>query len=148
MVRVEDEDFARFLIEDYEWTWRGVDQATARSFEGIDFHILGGRRNESQFSLLLDRIDGARRRIFVQSPYITAPVSEALRRASDRGVEVVVLAPSVNNFGLCHDHIRCQYCGLLKLDGTPHPTVYSHEWWNMQGVQTQEDIKDNLSKAS
>jgi cardiolipin synthase len=106
MVRVEDEAFTRFLIEDYEWTWRGFDQATARHFEGIEFHILGGHRNEAQFSLLLGCIDGARRRIFTQSPYITAPVSEALQRASARGVEVVIVAPSVNNFGLCRDHIH------------------------------------------
>ncbi len=42
MLRIEDERLCRFLIEDYEWTWRGVDQATACHLDGVDFHILGG----------------------------------------------------------------------------------------------------------
>jgi cardiolipin synthase A/B len=105
MLRIEDERVCRFLAEDYEWTWRGVDQATAHRFPGLDFHILGGWRNELQLRLLLDWIDGAQRRVFVESPYLSPPFSEALRRASLRGVEVVVITPERNNFRLMQRHI-------------------------------------------
>jgi cardiolipin synthase A/B len=105
MLRIEDERLCRFLIEDYEWTWRGVDQATATHLEHVDFHILGGWRNEQQLALVLDQLERAERRIFVESPYIGPPFSEALRRASLRGVEVVVVTPERNNWKLCQDHI-------------------------------------------
>jgi cardiolipin synthase A/B len=105
MLRVEDEAAAGFLAEDFEWTWRGVDQATARRFDGLDLHVLGGRRNEQQLALVLDRLANAERRIFIESPYLAPPFSEAAQRASRRGVEVVVVTPERNNWKLCRDHI-------------------------------------------
>ena len=106
MLRIEDQGVARFLAEDFDWTWRGVHQATARRFEGLDFHVLGGRRNEQQLALVLDCLAAAQRRIFIESPYLAPPFSEVVRRASRRGVEVVVVTPEHNNWKLCHDHIR------------------------------------------
>jgi cardiolipin synthase len=105
MLRIEDERLCRFLADDYEWTWRGVDQTTARRFDGVEFHILGGRRNERQLELLVDLIDAAERRIFVESPYLGTPFSEALRRASLRGVDVVVVTPERNNWKMLKEHI-------------------------------------------
>ena len=106
MLRIEDEGLARFLVEDFDWTWRGVDQATARRFAGLDVHVLGGRRNEQQLGLVLDRLAAAERRIFIESPYLAPPFSEVVRQASRRGVEVVVVTPERNNWRLCRDHIH------------------------------------------
>ncbi len=41
----------------------------------------------------------------MESPYLGPPFSEALRRASLRGVEVVVITPERNNWQLLQDHI-------------------------------------------
>jgi cardiolipin synthase len=106
MLRIEDDDVARFLAEDFEWTWRGVHQATARRFAGLDLHVLGGGRNEQQLALVLDRLANAERRIFIESPYLAPPFSEVVRRSSRRGVQVVVVTPEHNNWNLCRDHIH------------------------------------------
>jgi cardiolipin synthase len=105
MLRIEDARVAEFLAQDFDWTWRGIHQATARCFEGLDFHVLGGRINEQQFALVLDLLRGARRRIFVESPYLAPPFSDAVEQASRRGVEVVVVTPEINNWALCREHI-------------------------------------------
>jgi cardiolipin synthase len=105
MLRIEDERVASLVREDFDWTWRGVDQATARAFGGLELHVLGGRFNECQFDLVLDLLDRAERRIFVESPYLASPFSDAVERASRRGVEVVVVTPERNNWRLCADHI-------------------------------------------
>ncbi len=106
MLRIEDEEVARFLAEDFEWTWRGVHQATARRFGALEMHSLSGRANEHQLGLVLGEIEGARRRIFIESPYLAPPFSNAVERASRRGVEVVIVTPEKNNWRLCADHIR------------------------------------------
>ena len=106
MLRIEDPAVAGFLAEDFEWTWRGVDQTTARRFEGLEVHVMGGRRNERQFGLVLDLLAGARRRVFIESPYLMPPFSEAAQRASRRGVDVAVVTPERNNWRLSRDHIH------------------------------------------
>jgi cardiolipin synthase len=105
MLRIEDPALAGLLAEDFDWTWQGIHQATSRSFGALELHVLGGRLNEHQFGLVLDLIDRAERRIFVESPYLGPPFSDAVQRASRRGVEVVVVTPERNNWRLCADHI-------------------------------------------
>jgi cardiolipin synthase len=106
MLRIEDPAVAGFLAEDFEWTWRGTDQTTARRFGGLEIHVLGGRRNEQQFAAVLDLMAGAQRRIFIESPYLAPPFSDAVERARRRGVEAVVVTPERNNWPLCRDHIH------------------------------------------
>jgi cardiolipin synthase len=106
MLRIEDPELTRFIEQDFECTWRGVHQEVTRRFDGLDFRILSGRTNERQFDVVLDLIARAEREIFVESPYLTPPFSEALREASLRGVRVVVVTAEKNNWRLCHDHIH------------------------------------------
>ena len=105
MLRIEDPDVAGFLTEDFLWTWAGWDHGTTRRFPGLELHVLNGRWNESQFGVVLDLITSARESIYVQSPYIAPPFSDALVAASRRGVDVSIVTPAVNNWRPWQDHI-------------------------------------------
>lgn len=56
-----------------------------------DSHAIGGPRNDIT-DLLIEYIDGSRREIVIQNPYVvlTKRIFAALRRASDRGVPIIV----------------------------------------------------------
>jgi cardiolipin synthase len=116
MIRIEDPEIAAFLSEDFRWTCVGTDQATTRRFPGLELHVLNGCWNERQFEVVLGQIASARDTIYIQSPYIGPPFSEELARASRRGVDVTVVTPAANNWGVCQDHIVWKAAGSrLKL---------------------------------
>jgi cardiolipin synthase len=98
MLRIEDEAVARFLREDFLSTWNGHNRVARRQFDGIEFFTADGRANRTAFQRVLDLIDGARRSIFVESPYITFPFYERLRAAARRGVTVKIVTPEQNNW--------------------------------------------------
>jgi cardiolipin synthase len=125
MLRIESDDVARFLQQDFDWTWQGQNQATARSFEGLEIHVLGGRVNEIQFDRALDLVAAAQQEIFVESPYLAPPFSEALRAASARGVRVVVVTPEANNWRLCADHIAWK-AATSKMELRLYPGRMTH----------------------
>ncbi len=108
MVRIEDETVARFLREDFLATWDGRNQVEHQHFDGIEFFTADGRANRAAFQRVLDLIDGARRSIFVESPYITFPFYERLRAASRRGVAVKVVTPEQNNWRFFANYARLE----------------------------------------
>ncbi|MBN2370826.1 MAG: phosphatidylserine/phosphatidylglycerophosphate/cardiolipin synthase family protein [Vicinamibacteria bacterium] len=125
MLRIENDDLASFLARDFDWSWHGRSQATARSFDGLELHVLGGRLNEVQFDCALDLLAAAREEIFVESPYLAPPFSEALHAASERGVRVVVVTPESNNWPLCADHIAWK-AATSKIELRLYPGRMTH----------------------
>ena len=97
MIRFESEEVTEFLWEDFLATWRGVNRCAQRDFAGVWLASLDGRRNASILTPVIRAINGARRRIVVESGYITFPFFRWLRAARARGVEVVLLTPEMNN---------------------------------------------------
>jgi len=79
---------AAFLRDDFLSTWDGRDRVAHERFDGIEFFTADGRANRAAFQHVMDLIDGARKSIFVESPYITFPFYERLRAATRRGVAV------------------------------------------------------------
>lgn len=99
MLRIEDPAAAAFLADDFLATWGGRrDGSRSETFPGIELHTCDGRSNARVFARLFERIDAARERIFVASPYITFPFFEPLERAVRRGVDVVLVSPQENNY--------------------------------------------------
>jgi cardiolipin synthase len=115
MLRIEDPEVASFLSEDFLWTWKGHDHGTSRRFPGLELHVLSGGWNVEQFGLVFDLLASARKSIYVQSPYIGPPFSDELVKASRRGVDVTIVTPSSNNWGLCREHILWK-AACSKLD--------------------------------
>ena len=99
MLRIEHPDAARLLTTDFDETWNGRHGRRHGSFEGLDLHLLDGCDNHAGFAPVLRLIDGARRSVFLESPYVTFPFLDRLIAARRRGVEVVVVTPEHNNWG-------------------------------------------------
>lgn len=105
MVRIEDPAIAEYLSLDFTHTFQGNPVASEAAFEGAEVYSLSGVANGELFSRLLTRVQAAKRRIDVFSPYLTFPFAEKLAAARARGVEVVVYTPLANNKGIVKDYL-------------------------------------------
>ena len=108
MFRIDDLDAVKFLREDFLSTWNEAERRARRAWEDGELLTLDGRDNRSGFQRVLELIDGARQKIFVESPYITFPFYERLRAAAVRGVEVKILTPQQNNWRLFRNYARLE----------------------------------------
>jgi cardiolipin synthase len=97
MLRIEDPAVARFMRADFETTWKGEDRFSSANFDGLDIHLVDGRSNEATFAKLFDLIESAQDSVFIESPYLSFPFYKHLRGAVNRGVNVTVLTPDLNN---------------------------------------------------
>ncbi|MCG6872575.1 MAG: phosphatidylserine/phosphatidylglycerophosphate/cardiolipin synthase family protein [Gammaproteobacteria bacterium] len=117
MLRIESPDIADFLAGDFEATWGGENQCQRRDFGSLEIALLDGRSNDRSYSAVTDAIGQAREEIWIQSPYLSFPFFEHLGRARQRGVEVTLLAPEHNNWGLFNAYSRQEAarCGIRLL---------------------------------
>jgi cardiolipin synthase len=107
MLRIEGREAVRFLEEDFLRTWEGRPAASSARFPGLELHALDGSDNETRFEeVVLSAVGEAREEIHVECAYLTSPFLERLGGASRRGVEVTVIAPEANNWGLVRDLLR------------------------------------------
>ena len=108
MLRVEDADSVTFLRDDFVATWNGDTRMSRAQFDGIELLTADGRNNRKAFQRIIDLIDGARRSIFVESPYVTFPFYERLRAATQRGVGVTIITPEQNNWRFFAHYARLE----------------------------------------
>ncbi len=108
MFRLDDIEAVTFLREDFFSTWNGSERPAHRSWEDVELLTLDGRDNRTGFQRVLELIDCARRKIFVESPYITFPFYERLRAAAVRGVDVKIVTPEQNNWRLFRNYARLE----------------------------------------
>ena len=106
MLRIEAQDVAAFLRDDFLASWEASRLATTKSFAGVALHALDGRSNSVVFEKVLKLIDEAQASIFVESPYITFPFYDHLREARRRGVRVTIVTPRTNNWSHFADYAR------------------------------------------
>lgn len=108
MLRIEDREAVAFLRQDFLETWKGNDSNQHGKFNGLEILSADGRNNRASFQRVVDLIDGAKRSVFVQSPYITFPFYERLRAATRRGVAVTIITPEENNWRLFANYARLE----------------------------------------
>src|SRR2546421_9365052 len=108
MLRIEDDEVASFLREDFLATWAGHDRVAQQQFDGVELFTADGRSNRAAFQRLLDFIDGAQQSIFVESPYITFPFYERLRAATRPAVTVRIFTPEQNNWRFFANYARLE----------------------------------------
>lgn len=108
MLRIEDASAVAFLRDDFLCTWRGGDRLANGEFDAVELFTLDGRDNRRGFQRVLDLLEGARRTIFVESPYITFPFYERLRDAARRGVDVKIVTPEQNNWSYFANYARLE----------------------------------------
>jgi cardiolipin synthase len=97
MFRVECEDLARLLAEDFSASWDGTPCASDRSCGPLRILSLNGRSNQAVIWPVLAAIGAARRSVDVVSAYLSYPFTKHLAQAAARGVRVRVLTPGANN---------------------------------------------------
>ncbi len=125
MLRIENREIAEFLAGDFLSSWQGKrfsGQLRAGDMELLSFD---GRTNRSGFEPILNLIRSAESSIYVQSPYLSAPFTDAMRHAAARGVTVTVVTPDKNNKGPMRDYIhweaaRSGFDLRLYRDGMTH----------------------------
>jgi len=105
MFRVEAEDLASLLADDFLASWAGRPEAADRCAGPLRVISLNGRGNRARMRPVLDAVEGARRSIDVVSAYLSHPFTDDLARARARGVRVRVLMPADNNKGNLARHI-------------------------------------------
>jgi len=108
MLRIEDARLARVLMEDFEDTWAGRAVRRYGESDGLELHVLDGRTNGLGFDRLFQLVEAAERSIVVESPYLSFPFCEPLRRAARRGVELTVITPALNTIDSLKRYILWQ----------------------------------------
>jgi cardiolipin synthase len=108
MFRIDDVNAVEFLQKDFVSSWNGRDRFARSSVNNIELWALDSRHNRRAFQRVLELIDRAQRRVFVESPYITFPFYERLRAAAVRGVEVNIVTPEQNNWRLFRNYARLE----------------------------------------
>jgi cardiolipin synthase len=105
MFRVECEDLASLLTEDFLATWDGQSVAGDRQSGPLRVISLNGRENQAGMRPVVQAVDSAARSIDVVSAYLSTPFTDYLARARGRGVRVRVLTPAENNKSNLARHI-------------------------------------------
>jgi cardiolipin synthase len=108
MFRIDDVNAVEFLQKDFVSSWNGRNRFARSSVNDIELWALDSRHNRRAFQRVLELIDRAQRRVFVESPYITFPFYERLRAAAVRGVEVNIVTPEQNNWRLFRNYARLE----------------------------------------
>jgi cardiolipin synthase len=108
MFRIDDGNAVEFLQKDFVSSWNGRNRFARSSVNDIELWALDSRHNRRAFQRVLELIDRAQRRVFVESPYITFPFYERLRAAAVRGVEVNIVTPEQNNWRLFRNYARLE----------------------------------------
>lgn len=106
MVRIENKKIASFLQQDFEASWQNINRNDRVEFPGIQFHLLDGRNNAKSFEAVFDLLDSATAHILIETPYLSFPFFEPLKRARDRGVKVDLITPQSNNKKFMDHYIR------------------------------------------
>ena len=105
MFRVECEDLAEVLTDDFLGTWDGRPEALDRDVGSLRVISLNGKSNREGMRPILDAMAAAERSIDVVSAYLSTPFTDHLAAARSRGVRVRVLTPARNNKGNLARHI-------------------------------------------
>jgi len=97
MLRIENDEIAEFLGNDFKHTWQGENINQTRIFDGIELISFDGNNNEKLFRRIMDLLDSAKESICIESPYLSFPFFEKLKTAREKGVDITVITPDQNN---------------------------------------------------
>ncbi len=97
MLRIEGPEVAGFFAEDFRRTWIGKNISGTAKFGDLEFIIFDGLTNEARFERIMELLDSARDSIYIESPYLTFPFFDRLRKIRERGVDITIITPDRNN---------------------------------------------------
>jgi cardiolipin synthase len=106
MLRIENREIVDFLAGDFLSSWEGKRFSGRFRAGELELFSFDGWSNRAAFDPILNLIRSAESSIYVQSPYLSSPFTDAMRHAADRGVTVTVVTPDDNNKGPMRDYIH------------------------------------------
>jgi len=104
MIRIEHPDVTAFCAQVFDRSWSGVRSSESGLFHGLELLTIDPP-DLSPYERVWSLIANAEEEVFVQSAYITLPLTDALGEAARRGVRVRVLSPEGNNIPLFRRYI-------------------------------------------
>ncbi len=105
MFRVECDELAEVLAQDFLATWEGRPLARTVEVGPLAVISLNGKSNADRMRPVLDAVAAASRSIDVVSAYLSTPFTDHLAAARARGLRVRVLTPGRNNKANLARHI-------------------------------------------
>jgi cardiolipin synthase len=115
MLRIEDSGMAEALGADFGSTWAGEKSEITQKSAELELYCLSGHSNHQIFDRILELIENAKEQIYVESPYITFPFLDSLKKAAQRGCAVTLITPGPNNHPILREYILWEF-GRSKLD--------------------------------
>lgn len=111
MIRISDPKIVAILRDDFEESW--LDRRAGGIYRSGDTEILifNGLNNFFLSNRIIEMIDNARKSIYLQTPYISFPYFDPLKKAAKRGVKVRLVTPQNNNWALYDGYIRTERLG-------------------------------------
>ena len=135
MLRIDNPEATAFLKSDFLYTWEGRNVGASRAFQDIAFHLFDGSTNQDRFRHIFDRIDQARRTIFIESPYLSFPFYAKLAQARDRGVEITIVSPRNNNKKSIGEYTRWE-----SARGKFNLRLYSEKMTHLKAMLIDEEV--------
>jgi cardiolipin synthase len=108
MLRIGSRGAIEYLAGDFEATWRGRAGPWHYGEPGLDVYNLPGPGNHLAVQPVLRRIAASRRSVWVESPYLSSPFTDAMAEARAHGARVTVVTPEVNNRSFQTAYITAQ----------------------------------------
>jgi cardiolipin synthase len=108
MLRLEGEEVASFLADDFEATFAGRPRSAQADLRDLRLYSMDGRANDRSFTEVIQTQDAAEKEIVIVSPYLTFPFTGVLARARRRGVRVGLVTPLTNNKPIARRYVLAQ----------------------------------------
>jgi len=108
MLRLEGEEVASFLADDFEATFAGRPRSAQADLRDLRLYSMDGRANDRSFTEVIQTLDAAEKEIVIVSPYLTFPFTGVLARARRRGVRVGLVTPLTNNKPIARRYVLAQ----------------------------------------
>ncbi len=100
MIALEDESIGGAIANDFKMTWQGKNQSASANVGDSTIYFFNGVKSTDLYNKLFRVIKSAKRTVEVISPYVSNPLLNVLKGASNNGVKVSIISPEKNNKGI------------------------------------------------
>ncbi len=100
MIALEDQSIGSAIADDFKMTWRGTNQSASQKVGDSTIYFFNGVKSVDLYDKLFRVIKSARNTVEVISPYVSNPLLNVLKGASNNGVKVSIISPEKNNKGI------------------------------------------------
>lgn len=97
MVEIHDPLLGEGLVEDFQSTWKGVNQSKTVATSQGQLYLFNGSKSKELYDAFFEHITSATKSVKIISPYISEPLLGVLRSMTDNEVAIEIVSPQENN---------------------------------------------------